>query len=399
GARPAVRVGFVGAGFSAHLQAEGLAKAAGPRVEWAAVAAGRRASAEQFAADFGVRRVYDAYEALLDDPDVDLVCVCVPSLLHAEVAVAAAQAGKHIVCEKPLTGAFGLPDGLAGAERAEREWAAARRDADQVRQAVQAAGVRFMYAENWVYAPAVAKIKRLLAVSGGSILDIRAEESHSGSHAAKTRRRAAAGGGALLTMGAHPIGAALHLKAFEAGLRGAGPVGVVSVVAETAALYDSAAWRRAGHGWLVSDWDDVETWANAALTFSDGSTAAVTASFAMLGGVKNTIEVYTTNAAYRGNMTPSDSLEVFTPDPAAFGGEYLHEKIESRTGWIDAAPDEDWIRGYPQEMQDFVAAVADGREPLSGLALAADVVDVVYAAYLSAAAGRRVYLAEVAGAA
>jgi predicted dehydrogenase len=91
-------------------------------------------------------------------------------------------------------------------------------------------------------------------------------------------------------------------------------------------------------------------------------------------------------------MTPNDGLMAYTPDARAFGDEYLHEKLESRTGWISVGPDEDWVRGYPQEMRDFVSAVAEGREPLSGLALAADVVEVIYSSYLSAAEGRRIDL-------
>jgi predicted dehydrogenase len=108
--------------------------------------------------------------------------------------------------------------------------------------------------------------------------------------------------------------------------------------------------------------------------------------------VRNTFEVYTTNAVYRGNMTPNDGLLVYSPDPDAFGSEYLHEKIETRTGWITAAPDEDWVRGYPQEMQDFMESIALRREPVSGLRLASDVVEVIYGAYLSAEEGRRVPL-------
>jgi predicted dehydrogenase len=92
-------------------------------------------------------------------------------------------------------------------------------------------------------------------------------------------------------------------------------------------------------------------------------------------------------------MTPNDGLLVYSPDGTAFGQEYLHEKIETRTGWITAAPDEDWVRGYPQEMQDFMEAIAGAREPISGLRLASHVVEVIYAAYQSAAEGRRVPLA------
>jgi predicted dehydrogenase len=76
-----------------------------------------------------------------------------------------------------------------------------------------------------------------------------------------------------------------------------------------------------------------------------------------------------------------------------FGEEYLVEKLETKAGWSAPQPDEDWMTGYPQEIQDFMEAIALGREPLSGAALARDVIAVIYGAYLSAAEGRRVDLA------
>jgi predicted dehydrogenase len=384
-----VTVGFVGAGFSAHLHVEGLKKAHGVGVRFGGVAAGRRERAEPFARAHGVERVHDNWQDLLADPAIDAVSICVPTALHAAVAIAAARAGKHVICEKPMTGAFGV---AAGDGRARRERERARQAIGEIGEAVRRAGVLFCYAENWIYAPAMLKTKRLLEVSRGAILDIRAEESHSGSHAARTRRRDTAGGGALLTMGAHPIGAILHLKAHEARLAGLDPIRVAAVSCETAALYDSAAARRGGHDWIVADWHDVETWASLTMRFDDGSNALVAASFAQLGGVRNTFEVYTTNAVYRGNMTPNDGMLVYSPDAKTFGDEYLHEKIETRAGWISAAPDEDWVRGYPQEMQDFMEAIAFGRPPVSDLGLAADVVEVIYAAYVAAEEGRRIQL-------
>lgn len=385
-------VGFIGAGFSAHLHVEGLKKVHGVAVRLAGVTASRPERAAAFAKAHGVAETFASWRELIAAPGIDVVCICVPNGLHATIAIAAAEAGKHVICEKPMTGAFGLSGGLTGAARAHAERERAQASIGEIRGAVERAGVLFLYAENWVYAPALLKTKRLLETSGGAIIDIRAEESHSGSHALRSRRRETAGGGALMMLGSHPIGAAVHLKDYEAGLAGLPPIRVASVTCETRALYESEAVRRAGHGWIVSDWQDVETWANLVMGFSDGSQAVITASFAMLGGVRNTFEVYTTNSVYRGNMTPNDGLLVYSPDERAFGGEYLHEKIETRAGWISAAPDEDWVRGYPQEMQDFMEAVATGRQPVSGLGLAAAVVEIIYAAYQSAEEGRRVHL-------
>lgn len=61
-----------------------------------------REKAEAFAQRHGVPKVYDTDTAVLADPEVEVVCVCVPSGTHGEVCIAAAKAGKHIVCEKPL---------------------------------------------------------------------------------------------------------------------------------------------------------------------------------------------------------------------------------------------------------------------------------------------------------
>ncbi|CAH1657727.1 MULTISPECIES: Gfo/Idh/MocA family oxidoreductase [unclassified Chelatococcus] len=387
-----VSVGFIGAGFSAHLHVEGLKKVYGVTVRLAGVTATRPERAVAFAKAHGVAETFATWQDLLASPAIDVVCICVPNGLHAEIAIAAARAGKHVICEKPMTGAFGPSNGLTGVARAHDERERALASIDAIRGAVHKAGVLFLYAENWVYAPAMLKTKRLLETAKGAIIDIRAEESHSGSHALRSRRRETAGGGALMMLGSHPIGAALHLKDYEAQVAGVAPIRATTVTCETRAFYDTEAVRRAGHSWIVSDWQDVETWANLIIGFSDGSQAVISASFAMLGGVRNTFEVYTTNAVYRGNMTPNDGLLVYTPDPQGFGNEYLHEKIETRTGWITAAPDEDWVRGYPQEMQDFMEAIASARQPVSGLTLAAAVVDVIYAAYQSAEEGRRVSL-------
>jgi predicted dehydrogenase len=387
-----VTVGIVGSGFSAALHADALRKAYGVDVDVGAVAGRSHDRAKEFAARHGVGAAYPHYQDLLADDGIDVVCLCVPNAAHATIAVEALRAGKHVICEKPLTGSFAAFDPEHRADSAKAALEDALAAADSVLAAADVAGRRVMYAENWVYAPAVTKAKRLLAASGGTILDIRAEESHSGSHAQASKQRSTAGGGALLTLGSHPIGAALHLKADEGRRRTGTPVRVRSVVADTSPLWEAPAYDDQARRWLVSDWVDVETWANAALTFDDGTKAVITASFAMLGGVRNTLEVYATNAVVKANMTPSDAVVAYAPHEQTFAGEYIAEKLETKGGSSTPSPDEDWIRGYPHEMQDFLECVADDREPLSDGVLGRDVVEVVYAAYLSAETGRRVDL-------
>src|SRR5205807_6952750 len=92
------------------------------------------------------------------------------------------------------------------------------------------------------------------------------------------------------------------------------------------------------------------------------------------------------------NINPNTAVVAYAPAADVFGDEYITEKIETKAGWSFPSADEDFITGYPQEMADFVAAVADNRPPLSCAALAFDVVATIYGAYLSAAEGRRIDL-------
>jgi predicted dehydrogenase len=248
-----------------------------------------------------------------------------------------------------------------------------------------------MYAENWLYSPAVEKTARLVAASGGAILEIRAEESHSGSHAAYAKTWKLAGGGALVRLAAHPIGIALYLKQQE-GLRREGkPIRVAAVTAEADNLSRLPCFRDAGK-WLVADWQDVENWCAVILTFTDGARALIQASDIVLGGMKDILQIYQTNARVDCDMGHSGILKAYAPDEQTFANEYIMEKVSTKAGWSFPSVDEEWLLGYPQEIRDFVEAVAFDRAPLSDAHLGREVVEVMYAAYQSAEEGRRVSL-------
>jgi len=385
----ALRVGFVGAGFSARLHAEAYRRVHGPSVVLSRVAASRLDRARRFAKDFGVESVAASTDELLAADDVDVVDICAPTVLHAPLAAAAARAGKHVIVEKPLTGCF-APPSMPRGEMLRRVLAAS----DEVIAACRRTNVRLCYAENWVYAPPIAKARRLLAAAGGPILRIVGEESHGGTHAPVNKRWETGGGGSLLGKGCHPLGAALFLKADEgARLRGR-PVRPRAVTAETALLTETATFKAAGPPFLnVVEGADVEDWGMLLLTFDDGTVAQITGGDTVLGGIRNQMAIYGARAVVLCNISPNDSVQAYAPDPRVLEREYLVEKLETKAGWSAPQPDEDWMTGYPQEIQDFVEAIADGREPLSGAALARDVMAVIYGAYLSAAEGRRVDLA------
>jgi len=137
---------------------------------------------------------------------------------------------------------------------------------------------------------------------------------------------------------------------------------------------------------------DVETWADVAIGFDDGTRATVTVHDTGLGGLNTRVTAFMTDGVVKLNMTQNDAVETFAPDPAAFGDERFPDRLETRAGWNRPSCDDDWFRGFSQEMASFVAAISAGEQPLSGIDLAVDCVDVIYAAYVSAEEGRRVTL-------
>jgi len=383
----ALGIGIVGARFAGELHAVNYKPLIPSRVTLAAVCSRTRADVDRFAKHHDIPRGFTDVRQLVECADVDVVDICSATDSHHEIAIAAARAGKHVVVEKPLTGFFGAATVDRGVMLE-----TALRNSDAVLEAVAKAGVTLCYAEDFVYAPPVAKLRRLLDASGGVIMELRAEESHSGSHAAYARRWETAGGGALLRMGSHPVGVVLHLKHYE-GLRRRGrPIRARSVTADVAQLtrLPDVAGQTPHHRTAV---EDVEDWSVAIVTFEDGTKATVHSNDITLGGVRNVVTAYLTNAVVQANITPNTTLAAYAPQAAVWGDEYISEKVETKAGWQFPSPDEDWMRGYPQEFADFVDAIEERREPLSGGLLAREVVEVIYAGYLSAATGRRVELA------
>ncbi len=392
-----VRIGLVGAGFVSNIHMDAYKKVIGVPVEVTGIVSDE--NAEQFAQRYGIARVYNDYRQMLDNKEIDIVDVCVPNKHHAQICIDAARAGKHIICEKPLTGAFGK--GLAGdtlqvgrLPKLEM-YKEAMKNANAILAEAQSSNVKICYAEDFIYAPAVVKAKRLLKQSGGVIIEMRSEESHSGSHAAYSRKWNLAGGGSLLRLGSHPLGLVLHLKHFEGNLKQGKPIGVKSVLADVGNLTHTEVFKNTSDRWIVDEWNDVEDWSTVVLTFEDGTKALVLSNDTTLGGIVNTLDIYTTNSVIKCNMTSNDSIRAYAPSNNIFGDEYITEKIQTKAGWTFPSPDEDWMRGYPQEMQDFAEAVYYDRAPISDGELGRQVVQVIYAAYLSAEQGRRIVLDEL----
>ncbi|MEW6530783.1 MAG: Gfo/Idh/MocA family oxidoreductase [Thermodesulfobacteriota bacterium] len=390
-----VRIGLVGRGFAARLHLDSISGLRGVKADVVAYAS--RNSDPAFANIYGIPDHYTDYRRLFERDDIDIIDLCIPTDIHEQFCIEAARAGKHIICEKPLTGYFGKdrPEDHVGFAVSKREMLHETKAAcERVALEVEQNKVKFMYAENWVYAPPFVKLKRLMNASRGTILDIRSEMSHSGSQAPYSRRWKTSGGGSLMRLGAHPVGAVLHLKHYEGMLKGGKPIRAKSVTAEVGYHSKIESFKEDKKKYIVSEWEDVEDWSVTIITFEDGSNATIFSTDGVLGGVRNTLDVYLSNSVVYVNINPNNSVQIYAPDAAVFGDEYIAERLETKAGWNFPSPDDNWMRGYAQEMQDFIDAVLLDREPASGVALAKETVEVIYAAYVSAEEGKRISIGD-----
>jgi predicted dehydrogenase len=386
-----VRIGLVGCGFVAELHMYAYKRVYGVDAEVSAVVA-RGDHVVDFAKKHRIRTTYRDFRDLLADQEINVVDICTPPMLHAAMIVAAVEAGKHVICEKPFAGYFGrdgdktpigkhVPKSLMY-ERVMGEM-------DKTRAAIKSSGRLFMYAEDWIYAPAVAKTVEILKATKDKILFMKAEESHSGSHAAHAAQWSMTGGGSLIRMGCHPLAAVIYLKRVEARARGE-TVGVAAVTADVGNV--AACLTAAERQFIKANPVDVEDWGTLTITFTDGTKATIFSGDMIMGGVRNLIETYTSGGSLFANVTPNNHMLTYMTDEQKLADVYITEKVDRKTGWQFVCLEEEWTRGYLQEIQDFMECVATGRQPLADLELAYESMKVQYAGYWSADEGRRITL-------
>ena len=386
-----VRVGLVGCGFVAELHMYAYKRIHGVEARVNAVAA-RGNHVLDFAKKHQIDRSYRDFPSLLADTEIDVIDICTPPALHASMIVAAVQAGKHVICEKPFTGYFGRSDDKVPIGKhvlKSRMYERVMEEMDKTCAAIKGSGRLFMYAEDWVYAPAVAKTVEILKATKDKILFMKAEESHSGSHAAHAAQWSMTGGGSLIRMGCHPLSTVLYLKQVEARTRGE-RIAVTEVVADIGNV--AASLPPQDRPFINANPLDVEDWGTLTLTFSDGTKSTVFSGDMIMGGVRNVVETYTTGGTLLANITPNNHMMSYLTDEAKLAGVYITEKVDRKTGWQFICLEEEWTRGYLQEIQDFMECVSVGRQPRADLGLAYETTKINYAAYWSAEEGRRIAL-------
>ncbi len=376
-----IKIGLAGSRFAAKFHLESYRHVSGVAVDVVGVYSKTRASREAFARDHGMR-AFDSFDDMARA--VDVVDLCVPAYQHEPMCVRAAELGKHVIIEKPFTGAYGpgTPDWRGDQADKPTLLEAAVKSVRRMLAAAAKNRVKLMYAENWVYAPAVQKEVAILKATQGQVLWIHGEESHSGSISSAYGDWKLSGGGSLVGKGCHPLTACLYLKRVEGLARQNRAIRPQTVSCRTHSITRNSAFADQGH--LRTAYKDIEDFVQVHLMFDDGMVADIFSCELVMGGVHNWLEIYANNHRMRCNINPTDANVLYNPVEAQLQDVYLTEKLGTKQGWSFPAPDENWMTGYPQELQDFMECVRDDRAPQSDAVLAADTVTTLYAAYVSA---------------
>lgn len=300
-------------------------------------------SARRHAEQYGVSRTTTDLREAVEDADSDVVVIALPNHLHEEAVVAAAEAGKAVLCTKPL--------GRTAAE--------ARRMLD----AVERAGVFHGYLEDLVYTPkTLHALQSVRAGALGEILWVRSRETHPGPHSAWFWDKELAGGGAIIDMGCHCIEIARSFVGKE--LR---PLEVMCW-ADTQVHPIEA--EDHGIGWI---------------RFANGALGQFEVSWNFRGGMDLRDEVSGTEGTLWLNHFLRTGYEMYTSGEA---GGYVAEKAEQESGWLFPVGDEVHELGYAHMFTDMFEALDSGREPTETFYDGYVVNAIIDAAYRSAESKR-----------
>lgn len=275
--------------------------------------------AKEFAERLGIPRWTDSIEEAVNDPEIDLVVVALPNYLHKEGVLAAAKAGKAVMCTKPL-----------GRNAAE---------AKEMLEAVEKAGVFAGYLEDLVYTPKTLKaIESVKNGALGRVLWTRSREAHPGPHSDWFLRKELSGGGAIVDMGCHCIEIGRNFIGKEVR-----PVEVVC--------------------WADTQVHPIEAEDHAVglVKYSTGAISQFEVSWSFRGGMDLRDEVSGTNGTIWLNHWLRTGFEMFTSV-----GErgYVAEKAESDSGWLFPVGDEVHALGYVHMFLDQLNALDQGLPPM-----------------------------------
>ncbi len=279
-------------------------------------------TAKEFAETFDIPRWTSDIDEVMSDPEIDLVVVALPNYLHKEFIIKAAEAGKGVLCTKPL--------GRTGAE------------AKDILEAVEKAGVFHGYLEDLVYNPKTLKALDFVHRGAlGRILWARSRETHPGPHSPHFFDKEKAGGGALIDMGCHC--AEICRSFIGKDVRPVEALGHIDTLVHPIAAEDFAIGL---------------------VRFENGAVAQIESSWTFRGGMDLRDEISGTEGTIWLNHWLRTGFEVFT---AGGGQGYVAEKMESDKGWLFPVGNEEDSLGYVEMFNDMFNSFEKKEEPTENI--------------------------------
>jgi predicted dehydrogenase len=333
-----IRIGIIGSGSIAGAHLDGYLQAP-DAVAVTAVADIDPEHARERADRAGGAEVFLDYREMLASSQVDAVDICLPHHLHADAIVAAAEAGRHVLCEKPLC--------LTLAE------------ADRVQRAVSDAGITLMCAHNQLFLPPVVAARELLQKGIlGRVYQARTTDSFYNDFDPNTMgwrgHRSTSGGGELIDTGYHPTYLLLHLIDSE-------PLEVIAMLSR--------------HRLAFMEGEDS---AEVLVRFADGSVGTLTTSWA-----------YEASGCTEKFSVIGEAGSMWSDGQALF-----HKPRDGEVVQLVDPPGRE-IETIGLSVLDFVACLRDGRRPINTEIEGINVLKVILGAYASADEGRTISLAEL----
>ena len=338
-----IRVGIIGSAFCSSIHAEAFQEVS--QVEVLAVCSRTQAHADEFARKWNIPKVFTDYRKLIEMKELDAVVVAVPNDLHREITVAAAEAGKHIILEKPLCHTLA--------------------DADTMIDACNAQKVKLMYAETILFSPKYVRAKQLADEGAiGKMFMIKQGEKHDGPHSDWFYDVDRSGGGAMLDLGCHGIEWARWMY---------GKPKVKSVYAQMQRILHTE--RTRGEDNVVC-----------VIEFEGDRIAVIEDSWAKPGGMDDQIELYGTEGVIYCDLLRGNAMHTYSKK----GYGYAVEKAGGSKGWTFSTFEETYNYGFPQEMRHFADCIINNKQPSETGEDGRAVLEIIYAAYESAGKGQKV---------
>jgi UDP-N-acetyl-2-amino-2-deoxyglucuronate dehydrogenase len=345
-----LNVGLIGAGDVTELHSIGYKEAGNAKV--VAVADVVKDRAEKRAKDLGTTKVYESFEGLLKDDEVEAVDICVPPVYHSSIAIAAAEAGKHILLEKPM--------------------ATSVRECDEIIRAAEKAGVTLMLGHSLRFFPPFIKCKEIIDAGGvGKMIKMRATLNSFGSYGKWRVDPKIAGGGVLTEYGVHPI----YLTEWFLGKIG-------RVTAFTG---------------MTKEELGTEDIAVAVLESKNGAFGVIDVN---LNGPRplwdDHLELVGTNGLLIANGAETQILRA--PTIMHYKDDGLWTAYREKTRYGPNAPNRPnevewkWTNSFVYEIREFAASVLEGREPHITGAEGRSAVAILQGCYESARSGKAIAL-------